>query len=690
MSEQGGNMSVNIASGDALDIREFSVNEALSTLFTVSLVALAENADIDFEAVVGKEASFTLHGRGGAGQRTWSGVCTELHQVGVEEAGGSTYHLTIMPKLWLASQRRNHRMFQGMSELAIAEKLLGEWGVAFDKKIQGQYKTRKYRVQYGETDFAFLCRMLEDAGITFYFVEVEGETRCVLADSPQSNEARATPIAFREEPTVVDKEHVTGVRVTRQVRPGKVTLRDHDYRLPASYKLMQTASREGGVEEQLETFHYTPGAFLFEADKGDETPSADDRGKHRTDEGEGKRLAEKRLAAARGDAGVATFLTNVIDLAPGVVLQILDHPQRELGKDRPQLVVLSQITGQRDEAFTHHCEVRSAQVPYHPPVETPRPKVSGVESATVVGPPGEEIHTDEFGRVRVHFHWDRESQMDDQSSCWIHVSQPWGGSGFGGTNLPRVGQEVLVDFIAGDPDRPVIVGRLYTNLQKVPYKLPANKTQSGWKSNSTGNTGGYNELMFEDAAGKELVRIQAEKDLNKLVKNDENVTIGHDRTKVVKNNDDLTVGKNRTKQVVENERALIGLNRTLVVGVNRSTQVGLIDSTVVGQVHSMIVSPPGEGGPPGAGTTGTSIVTEHDRIELKTPGGASIVLSGNSIVLRAETIVLSASGDLSAVGGRATFGASGTCYLGSGGDDVTVKSAKDVIIKGSPMVKVNP
>src|SRR5262249_42052966 len=157
------------------------------------------------------------------------------------------------------------------------------------------------------------------------------------------------------------------------------------------------------------------------------------------------------------------------------------------------LVVESQIDGVLDRSFSHHVEARSADRPYHPPIVTPRPKVNGVESATVVGPPGEEIHTDEFGRVRVQFHWDREGKLDDNSSCWIHSSQPWGGAGYGGVNLPRVGQEVLVDFLGGDPDRPVIVGRVYTNLQKVPYKLPANKTQSGWKSNSTNNTGGYNE-----------------------------------------------------------------------------------------------------------------------------------------------------------------------------------------------------
>src|SRR6185312_2693991 len=160
--------------------------------------------------------------------------------------------------------------------------------------------------------------------------------------------------------------------------------------------------------------------------------------------------------------------------------------------------VESTLHAETGRSFHVEVEARSAAVKYRPPMVTPKPTTNGVESATVVGPPGEEIHTDEFGRVRVHFHWDRESRMDDNSSCWIHVSQPWGGTGYGGISLPRIGQEVLVDFLGGDPDRPVIVGRVYTNLQKTPYKLPDNKTQSGWRSNSSPHTGGYNELMFED------------------------------------------------------------------------------------------------------------------------------------------------------------------------------------------------
>jgi type VI secretion system secreted protein VgrG len=241
----------------------------------------------------------------------------------------------------------------------------------------------------------------------------------------------------------------------------------------------------------------------------------------------------------------------------------------------------------------------------------------GVESATVVGPAGDEIHTDEFGRVRVHFHWDRESQMNEKSSCWIHVSQSWGGTGYGGVNLPRIGQEVLVDFLGGDPDRPIITGRVYTNLQKVPYPLPANKTQSGWRSNSTNQTGGYNEMMFEDASGQELLRMQAEKDMHKLVKNDEESHVGRDRARSVQRDESVSVGNDRSKQVQKTERVTIGQNHNIAVGVNHTHQVGNNHTTIVGVKHLVMIAPPGEG----PAETASSWTLTKDKIVLDTGSG---------------------------------------------------------------------
>ena len=553
------NQEVRIASGDALDVREFSVSESISTLFAVTVTAVSKNPDIDFEAVIGREASFTLRGRSLTGApRSWRGVLSELHQVRIDEAGLSTYRLRISPRVWLASQRRNNRIFQGKNELEIARQLLAEWEIDAAEKITSTYRTRKYRVQYGETDFGFLSRMLEEAGISFYFAEEEDRTVLVLADAPQESHERAAPIAFHDKPEgIADEEHVTEVCISRLVKPGRITLRDHDYRRPANFALAASAAASG-VEERLESFHYEPGAFLFEARAGLPTPTADDRGMYRTDEAEGERLARQRLSASRGDASTVAFRTNVIDLAPGSVVRILHHPQRVVADDSKLLVVSSRIEGTHDQALRHHCEARSAADPYHPPLRQPKPKAGGVESATVVGPGSEEIHTDEFGRVRVQFHWDREGRRDETSSCWIHVSQAWGGAGYGATNLPRVGQEVIVDFLGGDPDRPVVTGRVFTNLQKTPYSLPEHKTRSGWKSNSSPSYGGYNEIMFEDKAGSELVHMRAQRNMTTQVNNDQLSSIGNNRSTSISRNESKSVGGNQSESVQGDNSSMTG------------------------------------------------------------------------------------------------------------------------------------
>jgi type VI secretion system secreted protein VgrG len=646
---------VKVATGDALDVRSFHVRERVSSLFEVTIVARSENPDIDFEAVAGRPTRFTARdGLGLTRERTLTGVCRDIRQIGVEEAGLSTYELTLVPSLWLATQRRNYRIFQQKSELDIAREILAEWEIEPAIQVTGTYRRRKYRVQYGESDFTFLCRMLEDAGITFYFTTAQDETRLVLSDAPHANEARPS-IAFRDAPTVADREHVTRVHVGRRVRPGAYTVRDHDYRRPADFPLIASAKEASDVEARLERYHYVPGAFLYESHKGDPTPAADDKGMYRTDEPEAALLAGRRLAAKRATARAVTFDTSALDLRPGSVLSFLDHPKSDLADDRRLLVLSSEIRGAHDDTWIHTCEAVSAELPYRPDLDTPKPRVNGVESATVVGPPGEEIHTDEFGRVRVHFHWDREHSMDDSSSCWIHVSQPWSGAGFGGTNLPRVGQEVIVDFLSGDPDRPIIVGRVYTNLQKTPYKLPENKTQSGWKSSSTGGTGGYNEIMFEDAGGRELFRVQAEKDLHKLVKNDESTRIGRDQSHVIGQNESRSVGNDRVRSVGRDEDVSIGQDRSKTVGRNETVSIGNSLSETVGQDCTIQIG----------GSQSESIDGDESR---SIGGDASASIGGDASASIGGSKSESVSGDSSAsIGGSKSESVSGDSALEVGG-----------------------
>jgi type VI secretion system secreted protein VgrG len=560
-----GRLDVAIHSDDPLEVRVFEVEEGLSSLFVVNLEVVSANPDIDLDAVIGRPARFALvDDQTGSTLRSWSGICRSIEQVDVEESEGSlsTYEMTIVPEMWFLTQRRNHRILQQRSEPQIAIAILQEWGLTVEERLDvASYPTRDYRVQYGESDFHFVSRMLEDAGVSYFFeADEDGATmRVVLSDAPERNE-RVADLPYVHTPTSTDAVLATEVRILRRVRPGRYTQRDVDHRRPPEFPVL--ASRAGGIdpESRLERFHYTPGAFLFQQDATSGSPAGDDRGAHRADLGRGAEQVQRRLDAKRGSARIVIFRAQASGLSPGAVVALSGHPRRDLAPDRTLLVAAASHHGFATGGWEHRYEARFTDIPHRPPLTTPKPRVNGIESATVVGPAGEEIHVDEMGRVRVHFHWDRESQMNEQSSCWVPVSQPWGGAGFGAVNLPRIGQEVIVDFLGGDPDTPVVVGRVYTGVRQVPYTLPANKTQSGLKSYSSPATGGYNEMMFEDAAGRELLRIQAERDLTSLVKNDETTvvqndstsSIGHDEVHSVANNQTLFVGNDRMELVMGN------------------------------------------------------------------------------------------------------------------------------------------
>lgn len=642
------NLDLRLSSGDALDVRDFFVREGLSRLFEVEIVARSTNAELDFEQIVGQPARFGLRAvvGGRAIERCWSGLCCELDQLDAEGAGLTTYRLRIVPTLWLATQRRNHRAFQQLSEPDIVMEVLRHWEIAPVLRIdQGAYRTRKYRVQYGESDYRFVCRLLEDAGIAFYYETGAPEpdhddapSQLVLCDAPQSNPPRDGAIPYRQKPTQSGGEYVTALQVGRRVRPGRYTIRDHDYRRPPSYELAATASvQTNDVEDRLERYHYVPGAFLYGVTEGEPTPAADDKGMTRASEAEGAALARRRLEAKRRNASRIQCATNAHDLAPGAVVEIVDHPRADVATETGLLVVESSLCGSHEGGWSHQCQLQDARYAYRPPLDTPKPRALGAESATVVGPAGEEIHCDEFGRVRVQFHWDRTGSMNDDSSCWMHVAQAWSGAGFGAVNLPRIGQEVLVEFLGGDPDRPVIVGRVFTNLQRPPYKLPDQKTRSGWRSQSTKQTGGYNEIMFEDEAGEELVSLQAERDLSQLVKRDQSATVGNDRTILVKANEHVTIGRNATRLVGQNVREVTGMSQHVVVGVSRNTEIGEADTTTIGGSYTLAVSGGGEASPT------TSMGVEDGKLRLSTGRGASITLDGDRVIIEAETIELVAA-----------------------------------------------
>ncbi|MFT3771550.1 MAG: type VI secretion system tip protein TssI/VgrG [Minicystis sp.] len=576
-----------------LEVRQFSVHEAISELFTVSVLARSRLPGIDLEAIVGKRAS--LHVTAGTAHvhrlnaRLWKGVCSAVEQVNAlppEQTGLSTYQLQIVPELWLLTQRRGHRIYQRLSIPDIVDALLGEWGIAPVWQIdRAAYPKLEYKVQHGESDYDFFSRLLEEVGIAFTFPDGEGsETKLTLGDKLHAAPPRpGLPIPFGDNANrSAQRELVEDVRLLHQVRPGAATFRDYDFRKP-QYPLYGKSPSAPAPEDKYEQYHYDAGAFLVESPRGGDTPVADDKGVYRREEKHGTELATRVLASHRADKRTVAFNTNVIDLAPGVIFAVDGHPHPEI-QSAKLLVAQRSVSGAPGEAFEMSGVAVFADpaAPYRPPRKTPKPHAHGMMSATVVGPPGEEIHVDEFGRVRVQFPWDREGRSDDFSSCWMRVSQGWAGTGYGMFMIPRVGQEVLVAFLDGDPDVPIVAGRVFNGKELVPYKLPDNKTVSTWKSSSSPGGGGYNEIKYEDKAGLELVYVQAQRDLHQLVKRDEVERTRRNKLSTVEGTEDVVV-KGARRQLVESadhlhvkmdQRRSVDGTMSLVVKVDRQETVG--------------------------------------------------------------------------------------------------------------------
>lgn len=552
-------------------VRQFAVRESISNPFTINLLVASSDHSMDFGTIVGAPASFRVHAGyayvAGGGARSWSGIVSNAEQIeALQDSSGkeghSVYTIEIVPKLWLLQHRRGNRIFQHLSIPDIVKKLLGEWGISPTWRIQGgAYPKLEYKVQYAESDYDFMSRLLEEAGIAFTFADGTGEP--IFGDALQHGPPReGAAIPYVDAPnSAAQKEYVTHVHLAREVRPGAAMFRDFDPRKPA-FKLFGSAPAKQGVEGKLEQYHYDAGSFSAETGQHANTPSADDFGFSRHDPAYGTSLATRTLEANRAGENTIHLAGNTFDLAPGAVFAIDRHPHASITAKKKLLAVASKLTGSDTGDFSFSAEAHFADAPYRPARKTTKPIIHGLQSAMVVGPKGQEIHTDEFGRVRVQFPWDREGKNDEHSSCWVRVNQGWGGGGFGAVTLPRIGQEVLVAFLDGDPDCPMVAGRVYNAAQVVPHKLPDHKTRSTWKSDSSQGSNGYNEIMFEDLAGQELVWAHAERNRERLVNNDEFATIVHDRKKLVKNDED--------EQTQGNRRILVGKDVDEIVKKNKN------------------------------------------------------------------------------------------------------------------------
>jgi type VI secretion system secreted protein VgrG len=653
-------LELSFACGEAsLAVHRFSVKESVSSLFTVSIVARSPCPDLDIGDFLGRPAA--LHAVTGyafahlGGARRWAGVCSWMElarsvDVRPGEVGPSTYRLTLVPALWLLTHRRNHRIYQHLSVPEIVTELLAGWEIEADWRIDAaQHPRREYAVQHGESDYDFLSRLLEEAGIAFTLPDVaERSSRPVFCDALHMTPARpAPPLPFVDNPNdAAGREIVTSVRLAAEVRPGAIAIRDHDFRNPA-YPFLIEARAGSTAEGRLEQHRYHPGAFLILQPRADgRTPAADDRGVARHDARFAAARAARTLLAERTGARIVQFRTNAIDLQPGTVFS-MDHPHPALDASHPLLVLSFSVRGTPNGAWIMRGRAVPADQPYHPPLRTPKPRIDGVDVARVVGPKGQEIHTDEHGRIRVQFMWDREGQSDDRSSCWIRVGSPWAGPGYGLLALPRVGQEVIVSFVGGDPDQPLATGGLFNALNPVPVRLPEHKTQSVWRSATTPGGDGFNQILFEDKKGDELVSLQAQRDLRALVKNDEAIAVGRDSARTIRRNETTIVGESATRLVRADETQMTGGTRAEHVAGDHDVIVQQVKRELVEQdVHQVIE---GELRAQVDGPCSITTGDQHHRVAgdlaLKTDGDLHLT-SSTAVVIDAPDITLAAGGSV--------------------------------------------
>ena len=677
----------------AFDVRNTRVQSAMSSPFSIQLVAVSEMDDLDLDALVGSDAKVALTLAGGAMGAMgptileWSGICNAAELLSVEAGQLATYALTIAPKLWLLTLRRNYRIFQRKNALDIVTTILDQWAVQHAETDVDATALPQldYRVQHGESDFAFVSRMLEEAGLSYYFRAGDGGSQMFLTDRPQRADRTGDPIPFRAF-EASGEPHVWHVHRATSARFGSIVLQDYDFRQPnrvvdGSVAAETADSPTQPSEADRELYDYVPGRSVVVAGADGDYPLADQGGAARPGADAFTALARRRLEGQRLTRKRVNFTTSAISVAPGVVTAISGHARSDLGPDKKLLVISTVLEGGEPGGYRVSAQAVFAEAPFHPQPVTPRPVAPGLVTARVVGPAGQEIHTDEFGRVRVQFPWDRAGRNDEHSSCWIRVSQGWAGTGYGMIMIPRIGQEVLVGFLGGDPDQPIIVGRLFNAAQQVPYTLPDSKDVSGWKSNTTPGSDGFNELRFQDAKGEEQVYLQAQRDMTSYVKHDQVERTDHDRTIHVKNNltknvdvdESERTGGNRVRVVEGNDELRIVKDHTVVNrGKVTRTTSGTVDEGVSGDVKTQY------------GGDRNVIVSGADKELVE--GKKSLTAIGGLHVLSAGDVAIQPSNFGVSAGGNAVLEA-GTICLKAGGGFITI-DAGGVTIVGT-IVKIN-
>ncbi|EAB9007528.1 type VI secretion system tip protein VgrG [Salmonella enterica subsp. enterica] len=539
----------------------FSYVVQLKTPDTLNLGYVSPAANLPLKPMVGKDLCVNIELDGG-GKRHISGLVTAARVVG-HEGRSVTYELRMEPWVKLLTHTSDYKAFQNKTVVDILDEVLAEYPYPVEKRLVESYPVRTWQVQYGETDFDFLQRLMQEWGIYWWFEHSEDSHTLVLADAISAHKAcpDSPLVEWHQEGLKLDKEFIHTITANESLRTGQWVLDDFDFTKPRSL-LANT------VANPRETGHATYEHYEWPGDYFDKS--------------EGEMLTRIRMEAQRSPGSRVLGGGNIRTLMTGYTFTLENYPTAEVNQEYLLMQTLlfvqdnAQHSGQ-DQHFTFSTrfELHPTREVFRPQRTISKPHTKGPQSAIVTGPAGQEIWTDQYGRVKVQFGWDRYGKMDENSSCWIRVSYPWAGKGFGMIQIPRIGQEVLVDFKNGDPDLPIIVGRTYNQDTMPPWGLPGMASQSGIFSHSLyGGPANGNMLRFDDKTGAEEVKFHAEKDLNTTVKNNETHTVMVDRTKTIIKNETNSIGEDRNTTVTKNDGLSVKLAQTINIGTTYRLDVG--------------------------------------------------------------------------------------------------------------------
>ncbi|MBN6715586.1 type VI secretion system tip protein VgrG [Pseudomonas capsici] len=650
-----------------LQVLSFTGTEGISQAFRFDVELVSENPDLDLEKLLHKQAFLAFDPQG-------SGIHGQIYRIAQGDAGKrlTRYTLSLVPQLQYLHHRTNQRIYQQLSAPEIIALILEEHGIkgnAYSFQLGQECPKREYCVQYDETDLHFIQRLCEEEGIHYHFQHSEKAHLLVFGDDQTVFPKLGQPTAYVQgSGLVADEPVIKGFKLRLETRTSRVTRRDYDFEKPNLQ--LEAAYKPAGesTEPDLEDYDY-PGRFL--------------------DRARGKFLSQRALERHRADYQQVEGWGDQTTLTSGHFLELSDHPRTEWndlwllteifheGK-QPQVLeesVTSDTTDNKDD-FHQGYRNRFLATPwvvfYRPALEHTKPRVLGTQTATVTGPKGEEIHCDQYGRVKVQFHWDREGQADDKTTCWLRVSSAWAGDRYGGISIPRIGMEVLVTFLEGDPDQPLVNGCLYHKENQVPYPLPANKTRTVFKTLSSPGGGGYNELRIEDKKGAEQIYIHAQRDWDENIEHDQKIRVGNERHDTVEKNIYTELKAEEHRTTLSDRKVEVRMDDHLTIGQNQHVKLGTAQLTSVGrEIHLK---------------AGDKIVIEAGTELTALGGGSFIKLDGGGITVIGPVVKVNAGGSA----GSGTGIAIKPPVLPGAADKDKAGSLMDQALVNTPPEKVKP